>query len=185
LASSPDGVVGSSGRRHAASWSRTRGTRLTCEIAQHDDIVGEVAGGGDPGEIDRATVDLHMVDVDTRTGPRSSMASWRFLRTRNSCSNEGMTRARTQHIAGQPRARCVSATCESSLSGCRTLVRDPAGHLRETLRNPLVVSALQASQELGHDKIPLRAAGSRGRWRLALLRQGGILPSRPLQRRFA
>jgi hypothetical protein len=38
---------------------------------------------------------------------------------------------------------------------------DPSGHLRETLRNPFVVSALQVSQVVGRDSLPLKAAGFR------------------------
>jgi hypothetical protein len=59
------------------------------------------------------------------------------------------------------RYRCGSNRFGSDVAGHRTRVGYPAGRLRETIRNPLVVSALQASQELGHDKIPLRAAGVR------------------------
>jgi hypothetical protein len=64
-----------------------------------------------------------------------------------------------RYRAVDPRGAPVFAS--SLLSESRTSVRDPAGRRTETLRNPLVVSALQASQELGHDKIPLRAAGDR------------------------
>jgi hypothetical protein len=57
---------------------------------------------------------------------------------------------------------------KDSMSEYRTSVRDPAGHLRATIRNPLVVNALQASQVFGRDRIPPCATGVRwirGRWR--------------------
>jgi hypothetical protein len=63
---------------------------------------------------------------------------------------------------GPTRGRYGSASSNAAVSGWRTRVRDPAGHLRATLRNPFVVGALQASQGLGRDWIPLRSAG--GRW---------------------
>jgi hypothetical protein len=99
----------------------------------------------------------HLGGLDSPSGLASALSYPPHGRHARPCSTSKARPCSTCVTRAAPRQTrpCDRGTQQTSGE------RWPACDLRATIRNPLVVNALQASQELGRDWIPLGSAGVR------------------------